>query len=513
MSHTPPTVVTHDPTNVGTTSATINGEVTAMGDAPEYIGFFAIRVSGGSWQGTSGYQLSQPASWSINISGLQEGYSYDYAAIAQYDYGGSTYQEWGNIVTFTALELHDYEHGSGTEQDPYQIWNEDDLDGVRGYLDKHFIQKAALDLTEFDPWIPFGTFSGVYDGGNFLIYNVDVDVVAHGNKERAGLFSLVNGGKLKNIRVHGTFYGAKYVGALTGMLVNGEVDNCHSTGEITGQEYVGGLLGYSQASNCYNSGSGCKVTGEHVSDDYISIAYFGGYGNVYTAEVESRLCGGFVGGVQASPSEFKNCYAKGDVKCGDSEQELENYYGAYVGGFWGQAFHVKIDSCYAKGDAKGSFAIGGFGGICEDVEISNCYSMGSVTPHRDADLYLHLEGEPSLRLLRALGGFMGRFQDPAGTTEYEHFAKHCYSTGFVHTMDSLANQSGGFTYSPGNKVVGENNYYDKETAQQTDTTLATPKTTAEMVYPYSDPENVYINWAFYGEDPDPVWVHDRGGQK
>ena len=514
-----PSVATLDATAVEETSTTLNGEITDMGTCAEIQARFAYKKATDElYTLTSQQTLTAVGAYSLTVTGLDP--DTDYQFFARIEYVDDESQGWyshGSVKSFTTTPPYQYAHGSGTENDPYQIWTPDDLNAVRDYLSAWFIQKANINVsTDYPTWMPISTFTGNYDGGNFLIEGLDVDVVINWNKELAGLFGHVNGGILKNIRVDGNFYGAKYVGALAGVATLSNIDNCHSSGNVTGQEYVGGLVGRVQGTTVINSGSACTVIGEHVDDAYISIVYFGGYGNIYEAECESRLVGGLLGGANDSGSTWSNidsCYATGSVKCGDSAAELENFYGAYVGGFVGQIFTSTVNKCYANGDVKGSFGVGGFGGMAERVQISDCYARGTVTPHRDVDLYLHIEGQPSMRLLRALAGFMGRFQEPESPPADPYYIHHAYCTGFVHTMTSDANQSGGFTYEPGASVTYENNYYDKETAQQTDTILATPKTTAEMVYPYSDPENVYINWAFYGEDPDPVWAHDKGGQE
>jgi len=525
-----PSVTTLDATNVEETTVTLNGEVTDMGTCTSVKGMFAYKkTTDESYTLTPEQILTTVGVYSSLVSGLTPNTDYQFFArlVYQDEESETWYFTHGSLRYFTTSLPYQYTYGSGTEEDPYQVWTPDDLDGVREHLSSWFIQKADINLAiEYPNWIPIGgEFVGTYDGGNFLIEGLDVDVVTYGNKEFAGLFRLVNEGTLKNIRVDGTFYGAKYIGALVGLTTLATIDNCYSTGSVIGQERVGGLIGRIQGTVITNSSSSCSVIGEHVDDAYITIAHFGQYGNVYNANCESRTVAGLVGvsgPYSATWSSIDSCYATGNIKCGDSPSELEDYYGAYVGGFVGETFNTTYNKCYASGDVEGSFGVGGFGGIAENVQFSDCFARGSVTPHRDVDLYLHLEDEPSMRLLRALAGFMGKFQEPEFAPVEPYYVRHSYSTGFVHTMTSDANQSGGFTYEPGESVTYENNYYDMETAQQNDSVLAYPRLTAQMVYPYDDKHigGTYVNWEFEQKyitdltdydfifgDP-PIWTHD-----
>jgi hypothetical protein len=71
--------------------------------------------------------------------------------------------------------------GDGTAENPYQIMNYEQLDSVRYFPDKAFIQMADIDLASMSgSWHPIGNiqqpFSGSYDGDGFLINNLTIDV-------------------------------------------------------------------------------------------------------------------------------------------------------------------------------------------------------------------------------------------------------------------------------------------------------------------------------------------------
>ena len=81
-----------------------------------------------------------------------------------------------------------------------------------------------IDLNNLE-WTPIGNpstvFKGTFDGGNFTIYNLNVNVA-----KRAGLFGYVIG-KLNNVKINGaSIRGTDYAGALLGQGY-AYIDNCH----------------------------------------------------------------------------------------------------------------------------------------------------------------------------------------------------------------------------------------------------------------------------------------------
>ena len=82
----------------------------------------------------------------------------------------------------------------------------------------------SIDLNDL-AWTPIGAsgtaFKGTFDGGNFTIYNLNVNAA-----KRAGLFGYVIG-KLNNVKIEGaTIRGTDYAGALLGQGY-AYIDNCH----------------------------------------------------------------------------------------------------------------------------------------------------------------------------------------------------------------------------------------------------------------------------------------------
>lgn len=94
------------------------------------------------------------------------------------------------------------------------------MDAVRLYLDKHFIQIADIDLSDYGSWEPIGTrnnpFTGVYDGGGHRIANVSITTSA--NTACYGLFTSLNNAVVMRVLIDGfeTSGSGLYIGAIAG---------------------------------------------------------------------------------------------------------------------------------------------------------------------------------------------------------------------------------------------------------------------------------------------------------
>ncbi|MFB6136106.1 MAG: S8 family serine peptidase [Halobacteriaceae archaeon] len=94
-----PTVTTDAPTNVGDTSATLNGTLSDLGGANSADCYFEYRESGASsWTSTAAQTLSSTGSFNASVDGLSAGTDYEYRAVADASDGQS---DTGGVVTFT----------------------------------------------------------------------------------------------------------------------------------------------------------------------------------------------------------------------------------------------------------------------------------------------------------------------------------------------------------------------------------------------------------------------------
>lgn len=183
---------------------------------------------------------------------------------------------------------YQFAHGSGTEEDPYQVWTSNDLNGVRDYLDAHFIQMADIDLSGYENWTPIGAgtseedfFAGSYDGNGYSISNLISTQLMF-----AGLFGIIWGScVIKNIAIVDCDITSNVIaGGLSASVGNGvTIRNCMSSGVVTVNisnedlDYtaVGGLIGlispfYDEGiipsvENCFST---CSVSATNSSETY-----------------------------------------------------------------------------------------------------------------------------------------------------------------------------------------------------------------------------------------------------
>jgi len=272
--------------------------------------------------------------------------------------------------------------GSGTAEDPYQIWDACDMQAIgadSNYWNANFILCVDINISEYTGTAfniignSLTKFTGVFDGNGHTISNftytcTDIDNI--------GLFGYVNGheAKIKDVRLldpninggTGSFIGALAgsletclmaeccvvggsvtgddycVGGLVG-LNDGIIVKCHSSGNVVGQRSVGGLVGVNTEliSNCYSNSS---VSGTDA------------------------MIGGLVGW-NVSQGVIKECSSTGIVS---GSQD--------VGGLVGKNNWAYIYGCYSIANTFGGNNTGGLVGMNTDGRgvINDSYSKGNV---------------------------------------------------------------------------------------------------------------------------------------
>jgi TonB family protein len=143
-----------------------------------------------------------------------------------------------------------------------------------------------IDLSEYDNWVPIGSFdgdeddydegdfnlfSGTFDGGGFVISNLTI------NRPNAslvqGLFGGIENATIKNLGLENVnIRGDNAIGALVaGVTNNSSIINCYSTGTIKGNENVGGLVGVVSGNSfvvdSYSAASVSDYYSDYYSDD------------------------------------------------------------------------------------------------------------------------------------------------------------------------------------------------------------------------------------------------------
>jgi hypothetical protein len=245
--------------------------------------------------------------------------------------------------------------GTGTQSDPFQIANIEQLNNIRRSLNAHFLLTSDLDFSqspyarsnssETKGWVPIGTndtqFIGSFNGGAHTIKNLYIN-----DKElsSAGLFGSVKKAVIKNIGLESCDIKAgNFTGGVVGWVFEKtQICSVFVTGTITGLSCVGGVAGT-------------------ISDAYgISCSYS-------TATVTGTAgVGGLVGSSKESIKNIvpviKNCYSTGLV-FGNED----------VGGLIGDMVNNDLSNCYSVGVVFGIAEQGALTGSCLNSTVNNCF--------------------------------------------------------------------------------------------------------------------------------------------
>lgn len=194
--------------------------------------------------------------------------------------------------------------GSGTEKDPYQIANWQNLYWMSENISQnytYYVQTANIDLNNTFPvikkwsnrickgWTPIGycyeidnekknynnPFIGSYDGKGYTITGLFIDQLKKKKEEQSeenhnnsydqrpqisiGLFGGIENSVIKNVKItNASIKENQSIGILAGIIINSEIENCSVSGTIHGNNIIGGLIGIaygnSKINNCHTDG-------------------------------------------------------------------------------------------------------------------------------------------------------------------------------------------------------------------------------------------------------------------
>lgn len=239
----------------------------------------------------------------------------------------------------------DFRDGEGTLENPYKISTPEELNNVRFHNDAYFKQTANIDMSGYEDFAPIGSssfpFSGYYDGGNFLISNLNIKGGAN-----TGLFSFLFKATVKNIKlINANISGTINVGGLCGSNNKGTLEGVIVDGKITGDGNVGGIVGINaKKSTIKECGNLAKISKNITSPT-----------------------GEFFGGISGSNyAEVVDCYNISDIN-------IESGNVHYSGGITGlnNGSDASIRKSYNVG-LLGGAAIGQIAGDNRNGYIENC---------------------------------------------------------------------------------------------------------------------------------------------
>ena len=248
--------------------------------------------------------------------------------------------------------------GSGTENDPYLIFNPIQLNEVRNYLNNSnvwFKMMYDIDLEDWladnnptQGWQPIGNssskFKGHFVGNGHKITGLTIN---RSTTNYIGFFGYTDGAKISNLIIEGlSINGADYVGGLVGCSNNTTFTSCSiDGGNVLGVNRVGGLAGQSDQSTITDCSVSPTVT---ATGNYSSLSV--GYGSGLSV---TRLIGnGQVAG--------------------------KNYVGGIIG--YNYSSSSTITECSINAKVTGNNTVAGFVGHVESVlTISSSNFLGEVT--------------------------------------------------------------------------------------------------------------------------------------
>ena len=182
--------------------------------------------------------------------------------------------------------------GSGTKDDPYRIFNADQLNQVRNFVGKtdvYFSLEADIDMTQWiaennpsQGWQPIGKdsgFRGNFNGNGHIISNL---WIKRPSTDYIGMFGKIDdNAEILNLKLENAEYvGNDYVGGIVGYCYNANsITSCEFNGKISGNDYIGGICGYNFNDGYDTTISDCFTDSHIKGRDYIGGIC--GYNKVY----------------------------------------------------------------------------------------------------------------------------------------------------------------------------------------------------------------------------------------
>jgi len=414
-----------------------------------------------------------------------------------------------------------YGGGSGTPEDPYQIWDANDMQAIGADAndwDKCYKLMADIDLSAYsgEEFAIIGCsgycysielpFSGIFDGNDHTISNFTYSST---DKNYVGLFRFVNGEitnlGLINAEVDASTECRAAVGSLVG-LNRGTITNCYAEGSnLSVCRIVGGLVGWNEGTitNCDTK------EGRVIGDSSVGGLVGWNYGTIIDCNatdniIESRFVGG--GLVGGNFSTIIRCYATNNVTGNEAvgglvgrnskSSIITNSYAAgsiigetSVGGLAGSNWHGTITHCYAAGSVTGQdYAVGGLVGQNDGGIITHCYATGSIAGRAVLGGLVgqNLESGTIINCY-ATGSVLGQYivGGLVGLNDYDSEIINCYATGSVWEQQYYI--AGGLVGSNSYCYHGRcyhgtiiSSYWDTQTSERDTSDGGTGKTTAQM---------------------------------
>jgi hypothetical protein len=414
------------------------------------------------------------------------------------------------FLSLLASTAFAYSGGTGDSNSPYQIASVSDWQQLMtssADWNKNFILIADVNLQGIilTPVGDYTTnFTGVFDGNNHIISNVDINTPDNGC---VGLFGYIcTGAQIRNLGIEDVnINGSYYVGGLVGGNYGGSIINCHSTGMVSGFDNIGGLVGCNNTGSITNSYSTGAVSGYHNIGGLMGGNY--GYSTVtsccsagsVSGYSDSQYIGGLIG--CSDRSNIQNCHSTATVS-GVSNSR-------YIGGLVGYCNYGSVTNSYSTGNVSGDSDSRCIGGLVGDNygSITDSYSTGTVSGASNSRCIGGLAGSNSWTITNcystgAVSGsdFAGYISGLVGYN-YQGSINNCYSTGTVSGSSGSYNIGGLVGYNYFSSIVNAS-FWDANSSGQSISAGGTGKTTAQMK---TLSTFTSAGWYFSYTDGEAVW--------
>lgn len=286
--------------------------------------------------------------------------------------------------------------GSGSKEDPFRIFNADQLSQMRNYLNRgevYFSLEADIDMTDWiaqnnpaQGWLPVGTssapFCGVFNGNGHTIRNLKIN---RPNTDDVGFFGCINEATISNVNfVDADISGADHVGLVAGCCSNqsNNINTCYAIRScVSGNDCIGGMIGMFYEISQYWHGESNIVThnyfdgsieGRNKIGGLVGYAYVFSY-NIASCIINVRIKGkNYIGGIVGmTKGTRKSNHTRANIDQSYANVDIsgESNIGGIVGGNdrdlyeWGSIDYCNINDSYSTGYIIGTDVVGGiFGG-------------------------------------------------------------------------------------------------------------------------------------------------------
>ena len=413
------------------------------------------------------------------------------------------------LFIFTALLLCSLQSfaqysgsGNGTEDDPYLIYNENQLSQMVNFLNQEgvvFKLMKDLNLTnwiaENNPsqgWIPVGVasspFKGKILGNNHKISGLSIKRLT---EENVGFFGYLEGAIIQDLTVEGSVVSGKnYVGGIVGQSINSTISNVSITltgaAGVTGSNNVGGFAGKVTNSTFNGFNANTMVNATTLAGGMVgtvsggtyqngnaegnitvtqgSAGGFAGIGNSYeitdikvVGNIQCTASGCVVGGMVAiseSTAKLTNCTIIGNLSAQENGNVSAGALGGAIGFIKGGS-SVTLNACFSKGKLNhtGDYT-GGIVGKSEGACIANmesCSHFGDITGKDYVGgligAMISADVQPTISTYTVYSGYSGSGSSrrPAGTllkTTKENIVNGTAVTASINNCTAIGNIDG-----------------------------------------------------------------------